>query len=327
MLFLFRTNQIIFNLFLLIYIIILRSSYFFRPMPRDVSNDGILSVLIKNALDSNRMVEGGLVILLLFIQAVLINNLAIKHRLYNETTLLPGLFYVLLMSTLQDFFPLTAILLGNLFLIVVLDELMSTYKQANCAGAIFNAGFWVGIASLFYSSFSFFFLLLLLGLSLLRAFKLKERLVLLVGFIVPFLFVSAYFFWNNKFLEYWHTYFLSHFHFLNFQYNRSGIFLAKLALLVVFFLLGFFNNYKFDKAIQTRNYVNIIYMTLFISGLTFLFQPNVTILHFLIIMVPLSFLVTARFLSFNSSVAEFVHTILLIAVLFFQYRGFGELIG
>lgn len=295
------------------------------PVPREVANDGILAVFIKNTLNNNTLLEGGLVIVLLFLQAVLINNLAIKHRLYNETTLLPGLFYVLLMSTLQDFFPLTAILLGNLFLIIALDQLMSTYKQSNCAGAIFNAGFWIGIASLFYSSFGLFFLLILLGLGLLRSFKVKERLILLVGFMVPFLFASAWFFWHNKFLEYWQTYFLSHFSFLNFQYDKSGIFLAKLALLVVFFLLGFFNNYKFDKANQTRNYVSIIYMTLFISGLTFLFQPNVTILHFLIIMVPLSLLVTARFLSFNSSVAEFVHTILLIAVLFFQYRGFGEI--
>jgi len=324
-LFLFRTNQIIFNFFLLIYIIVLRSSYFFSPISREVTNDGILSVFIKNALDKNTVAEGALVIILLFIQAVLLNNLAIKHRLYNETTLLPGLFYVLLMSTLQDFFPLTAILLGNLFLIIALDELMSTYKQSNCAGAIFNAGFWVGLASLCYSSFSLFFVLLLLGLSLLRSFKVRERLMLMAGFIVPFLFVSAWFFWNNNLLAYWQTYFFSHFHFLNFQYDQSGVFLAKLALLVVFFLLGFFNNYKFDKAIQTRNYVNIIYMTLFISGLTFLFQPNVTILHFLIIMVPLSLLVTARFLSFNSSVAEFIHTLLLITVLFFQYRGFGEI--
>ena len=166
-----------------------------------------------------------------------------------------------------------------------------------------------------------------LGLNHLRSFKIREQLILMTGFVVPFLFTSAWFFWNNELLGYWHTYFFSHFNFLNFQYDRSSIFLAKLALLAVFFLLGFFNNYKFDKAIQTRNYVNIIYMTLFISGLTFLFQPNVTILHFLIVMVPLSLLVTARFLSFNSSVAEFIHTLLLITVLFFQYRGFGEIVG
>lgn len=327
MLFLFRTNQIIFNFFLLIYIILLRASYFFSTPPIEESNDGILSSLIKNALDNNILLEGGVVIVLLFLQAVLLNNLAIKHRLYNETTLLPGLFYVLLMSSLQDFFPLTAILMGNLFLIIALDELMSTYKQSSCAGAIFNAGFWTGIASLFYSSFSLFFLLVFLGLSLLRSFKLRERLILMVGFVVPFLFASAWFFWNNKFLEYWQTYFISHFNFLNFRYDKSGVFLVKLVVLAIFFLLGFFNNYKFDKAIQTRNYVNIIYIALFISGLTFLFQPNVTILHFLIIMVPLSFLVTARFLSFNSSVAEFVHTILLITVLFFQYRGFNGILG
>ena len=326
MLFLFRTNQIVFNLFLLLYLVILRASSFWNPVTSKVANEGALSVFFRNAIGNNPLVEGGIVIVVLFLQAVLLNNLAMRHRLFNESTLLPGLFYLLMTSMLQDFFPLSAILFGNLFLIIALDALLSTYKRPNCAGAIFNTGFWVGVASLFYSSFVFFLLLILIGLGLLRNFSLKERLMLLSGFLVPSLFMSTWFFVQDGLTGYWQTYFAEQFSFMNFQYDQSQAFLIKLFLLLVFFLLGFFNGYSFNKAVQTRNVVKIIYLTLFVSGLTFLFQPSVTILHFLIIMVPLSLLVTARFLAFSPSVAEFIHTVLLLTILFFQYRGFDALL-
>lgn len=291
-----------------------------------MANDGALSVFLRNAIGNNTWLEGGITIFVLFIQAFLVNELAMRHRLFNETTLLPGVFYLLLTSMLQDFFPLSAILLGNLFLIIALDALMSTYKRPKSAGAIFNAGFWVGLASLFYSSFGFFLVLVFLGLSILRNFVLKERLMLLCGFLVPFLFMSTWFFWQDGLGGYWQTYFAEQFSFLNFRYDQSHSFLIKLVLLILVFLMGLFNGYSFNKSIQTRNFIRIVYLTLFISGLTFLFQPSVTITHFLIMMVPLSLLVTARFLSLSPSMAEFIHTILFLTVLFFQYSGFDVLL-
>lgn len=322
----FRTNQFVFNLLVLLYAIGLRFSYFLNPVQPVVANDGVLSDFFKTWL-TNPLLEGIIATLFLFLQAVLINNLAMKHRLFNDNTLLPGLFYVLSMSLLQDFFPLSSILFGNFFLIIALDQAMSTYKQPKCADTIFNAGFWIGIASLFYSSFALFFLLVFIGIGLLRNFKWKERIMLLCGFLVPFLFVSAWFFWQDSLSIFWQTYFVEQFSFLNFQYEQTSTFLIKLGLLILLFLLGFFNNYDFSKSNQIRSYVNLIYLTLIVSGLTFLVQPNVTILHFLIIMVPLSFLLTARFLAFDKSIAELAHAFILIVVLFFQYRGFEGLFG
>ena len=327
MLSLFRTNQFAFNLLLLLYAIGLRFSYFLYPVQPKVNNDGVLSIFFKDWLIENTIVEGIVVVLFLFVQAVLINTLAMKHRLFNENTLIPGLSYILLMSLLQDFFPLSSILFGNFFLIIALDQIMSTYKRPKSANHIFNAGFWIGIASLFYSSFILFFILVFVGIGLLRNFRWKEQLMLLCGFFVPFLFVSVWFFWNDSFREFWQTYFAQQFSFLNFQYEQTNVFLIKLAFLVILFLLAFFNNYDFSKSNQVRSYIQVIYLTLIVSGLTFLVQHNVTILHFLIIMVPLSLLLTARFLSFNKSLAELVHAFLLLTVLFFQYRGFEGLIG
>ena len=327
MLFLFRTNQVVFNLFLLLYLLVLRISYFLNPVRIETPTEGVLANFLQATIGDNVLVEGVFLILLLFIQAVLINNLAAKRRIFNETTLLPGLFYILLMNILQDFYPLSAILIGNMFLIIAIDELMSTYKRSKCADTIFNTGFWIGIASLCYSSFGLFLFLIFLGLPILRAFRLKEQLMLLSGFLVPFLFSSAWFYWQDGLAVYWQSLRTEQFSFLDFGYINNRVFLIKLVAVAVCFLLGFFNGYPFNKSIQTRNYVKIIYLALFISGLTFLFQPNVTILHFLIVMVPLSLLLTARFLAFNSNVAEVVHTLLLIGVLFFQFRGFEELFG
>lgn len=323
----FRTNQFASNLLVLLYAIGLRFSYFLNPVQTTVANEGVLSNVLKNLLLENPLIEGIIATLFLFLQAVLINNLAMKHRLFNDNTLFPGLFYVISMSLVQDFFPLSSILFGNFFLIVALDQMMSTYKRPKCADNIFNAGFWIGIASLFYSSFVLFFLLVFIGIGLLRNFKWKERVMLLCGFLVPFLFVSAWFFWQDSLQTFWQTYFVEQFSFLNFQYEQTSTFLIKLGLLILLFLLGFFNNYDFSKSNQIRSYVNIIYLTLIVSGLTFLVQPNVTILHFLIIMVPLSLLLTARFLKFSKSVAELTHAFILIVVLFFQYRGFDVWIG
>ena len=170
MLSLFRTNQVVFNLLLLLYLIVLRLHYFLYPAPSKVNAYRIFPDTISAYLEQP-LLQGVAVILLIFVQVFMINNLAMKHRLFNENTLFPGLFYILTTSVLVDFFPLSAILFGNFFLMIALDNLLSTYKQHQCADKIFNVGFWIGVASLFYASFVFFFLLALVGLSFLRAIK------------------------------------------------------------------------------------------------------------------------------------------------------------
>ncbi len=322
MLSLFRTNQIAFSILLLAYALILRLSYFSGNIPTDMASDGILSLLVKGYIGDSTIGTGIITLLVVFVQALLINNLVNKYRLFRETTLFPGLFYILLVSCIQDFLPLSAVLLGNTFLIIAITNLLSIFKNAKCADAIFNVGFWVGIAALFYHAFVLFLFLGLLGLIVLRSFKFKEVIVLISGYLLPFIFISVYYFWYNEFQSYWQTYFLEQFNFLAFPPSRGWNTYYKYIILGLLIVMGVFNNYTFEKSYKIRNYMNIFYTTLIICGLTFIFQENIQISHFLIIATPLSILLAACFLAMSKTTAEFVHLFIFIAIMLFQFDVF-----
>lgn len=322
MLFLFRTNQIVYSLLLLIYAIVLRLSYFLNPPVKDMANDGILSVFTKNWVGENHFTIGIITIIIVFLQAILINNLTTKYRLFNESTLFPGLFYILAVSSLQDFLPLSSILVGNTFLILALTSLLGIYKTPKCADTIFNVGFWIGMAALFYNAFTLFFLLAVVGLLTLRSFKVKEFFMVVCGYVLPFLFASVYFFWFDQYQDYWNTYFFQQFSWIDFRLGAGWNRNYKLIILLVLITMGILNGYKFNKSSKIRDYMNILYIGLFISGLTFLFQQNIQFSHFLIIMTPLSILLAARFLSMSKTAAEFVHLFLFIGIMLFQFNVF-----
>lgn len=322
MLSLFRTNQVAFSILLLVYALILRLSYFLGRTPHDMANDGVLAIFIKNYLGDSTLTIGIITLFVVFVQALLVNNLANKYRLFKEITLFPGLFYILLVSCIQDFLPLSAVLLGNTFLIIAITNLLNIFKNSKCADAIFNVGFWIGVAALFYHAFVLFLFLGLLGLIVLRTFKFKEAVMLLTGYLLPFIFVSVYYFWQNEFDAYWQTHFFEQFSFLDFPRPLGWTTYYKYTILGVLIIMGVFNRYTFEKSYKIRNFMNIFYTTLIISGLTFLFQENIQISHFLIIATPLSILLAACFLAMSKTKAEFIHLFIFIAVMLFQFNVF-----
>ena len=285
----------------------------------DNSSDGILSLCVMDGLENHYFLSGFITILIVFVQALLLNKLTIQYRLFDEVTLYPGLFYILLVSSIQDFLPLSSVLLGNTFLILALINLLGTHKVKKCADTIFNVGFWIGLAALFYNSFVLFLLLGIIGILSLRTFKWQEVIIVLCGYFLPFLFVSTYFFWIDQLGEYWNGYYLNQFSFLDFQFKSSWKTYYKLIILALFFLMGLFNHYSFNKSYKVRNYLNIIYAALLISGFTFFVQQDIGITHFLVIAIPLSILIAARFLSMSKIMAEFTHLFLLFGILLFQF--------
>jgi len=320
---LFRTNQVAFSILLLIYASILRISYFLGNSPIDIANDGVLASLVKNYIGDGTIGTGIFTLLVVFVQALLVNNLANKYRLFKEITLFPGLFYILLVSCIQDFLPLSAVLLGNTFLILALTNLLSIFKNAKCADAIFNVGFWIGVSALFYHAFVLFLLLGLLGIIVLRSFKVKEAFMLISGYLLPFIFVSVYYFWQDGFQAYWQAHFFDQFNLLDLPPSRGWNTYYKFIILGLLIVMGLFNPYTFEKSYKIRNYMNIFYTTLIISGFTFLFQENIQLNHFLIIATPLSILLAACFLAMSKTTAEFIHLFLFIAIMLFQFNVFS----
>lgn len=321
----FRTNQLAFNVFLIFYAILLRGSSFFTPAQDWISGKGgVFSYSFYELCSGYQALPFVVGILLVFIHAVLINTMVARFRMGNEVTLLPGLCYILLASSIPEFLFLSPILLANTFFIIALFELFGSYRQKSVIGNIFNVGFWFGVASLFYFSEFVFLFFAFFSSSILRAFKLKEVLVITTGFLVPYILTSVYYFWNDQFLWFWQTQFTDNLGFLDITIGNSWVSYLEIGFFILLFLITFvsFGSYMAKKNLQVQKNITILYWALFFGFLSVFFQANIHLEHLLIFVVSLSIFLSFNLLNMRRPIAEAVHLILLVGILILQCKDF-----
>lgn len=326
MLALFRTNQFVANIFLLLYAIVVRSSVFIHAETVNLSQPGIFSEILYQWILPNSMEGFILATVLVFLQAVMINFLIGKYRVAREISLLPGMFYVLLSSAFSEFLYLSPLILANTFYIIVLLELFSSYRKHAVAAAIFNIGFWGGVASLFYSSYLFLFVLGIAGLGILRSFNLKEQLMAISGLLTPYILTGTYFFLNDQFADFWEKQLQNSFGFIDLQGTPDLIFYIKMGLLGLMLLTFVFsyNGYTKKKNIQQQKYINVLFTGLLLSALPLLFQAGINLDHLLILVPTSGILLSFNFQNARPSIGESFHFLLLIGIMILQFSFYWE---
>ena len=322
MLSIFRTNQLLNSILLIFYIFILWGSLFMVSHSWLTESSGTFSQNVFYWLGENEWVKNGVAIFLLLFNAILLNYIIAEHRIQQETSLFPGLFYILVSSAIPDFLHLSPILMANTFLLFALLNLFKIYKNNNCADLIFNIGLWVSVASLFYFSFAAFLLWGLICLNVLRAFKMKEWLMLISGFLVPYILVMTYQYWFDQLDEFWTRQVIDNIAFLDFNgkndlttYVKSGCFLA-----LILFTLGSAGIYNFKKNIQIQKKITVLYWALLFTAITIVFQANVTIGHFQIIAIPVATFLAMTFSGMSNRWAESLHFLLLVMIIALQFK-------
>lgn len=322
MLNLFRTNQLLFSVLLIFYAALLHVAAFVVPFAGKPTSHGYLTTLIYNWIGYQGFVPNLFLIVLLFVQATVINAIVANHRLDDTPTLFPGLFYILISSALPSFLYLSPLHLANTFYIIALYELFKVYKKPSAADNIFNVGFWAAVGSLFYYSYGIFIILGFIGLNILRAFSIRERLMIVCGALVPYLLVGVYAFWNDQWFVFVQQQFVENIGFLDFQLESNPETILKVVFVDLFLLVAIFSYglYLFKKNIQVQKKINVLYWGLLCAGLTLLFQANIQIDHLLILAVPLGMMISINFTNVSHRWAEILHLLIVIIVLIFQYQ-------
>lgn len=322
MLNLFRTNQLFFSVLLIFYAAILHIAAFVVPFEREPTSYGYLTGLVYDWIGYQGTVPDVVLILLLFLQATVINSIVADHRLDDTITLFPGLFYILISSALPGFLYLSPLHLANTFYIIALFELFKVYKKPSAADNIFNVGFWAAVGSLFYPSYAIFIILGLIGLNILRAFYLQERLMIVCGAIVPYLLVGVYAFWIDQWDIFVQQQFVKSIGFFDFQWASDAETILKIVFIDLFLLVAIFSYglYLFKKNIQVQKKISVLYWGLLCAGLTLVFQAGIQIDHLLILAVPLGMMISINFTSVSHRWAETLHLLIVIVVLIFQYQ-------
>jgi len=319
---LFRTNQLLVSFLLIFYAGLLHIAAFVNPADWQPLGYGVWSEWVYATIGASSFWPNITAIVLLTAQAVFINVLMANHRLADNVTNLPGLFYVLIASALPEFLHLSPLLMANTFYLIALSELLKVYRNPSCPDTIFNVGFWIAIGSFFYPSYLIFIIFGLIGMNSLRAFRLREWLMLIAGSTVPYILLGVYFFWSDQLDRFIATQFYENFAFLDFQKYTGNEFYFKLAFVDLFLLVAIFssNLYVFKKIMEVQKKISILYWGLFISGFTLFFQADIQLDHFLIVAVPLGMMISINFEAMNKQWAEALHLLILLVIFFFQFQ-------
>ena len=209
----FRSNQLINAFFLLLYAGLVQLGYFFWSEPglAPHGEPGPAYDLLTRLwpqLETQPSVQhlAGLACLILL--AFLMNGFVNRWRITHHNTMLPALAVVLLGSLFRDFTFFGPIWPALLLVPAILWQLFQIYSDERITLSIFYIGLCTGLAAAFYPPIIGLLPWIVFSLATFRKFVLREYLVILVGILVPWIWLVVGYFWFDSLPllgSYWHA--------------------------------------------------------------------------------------------------------------------------
>ncbi|MEI6946204.1 hypothetical protein V9K67_03310 [Paraflavisolibacter sp. H34] len=138
--------------------------------------------------------------LLLYSQAMMVNYLVNEQRMTTRQTFLPAMSYLLITSLLPEWNILSAPLVAATLIIWAFIRLFRLYNLPIANGPVFNLGLLMGISSFIYFPSAAFACCMILGLLILRPFRVNDLILLVLGVLTPYYFYAVYLFLSDRLL-------------------------------------------------------------------------------------------------------------------------------
>jgi len=299
--FLFRDRSDINLLFLVLLSVALHFHIWMHP-PMVVANeaDGLLAFILVHYIKPLHPIL--LMILfqgIILSQAIRLNVLMSKLKMFQHVSYLPGFTYIILTALFPFWDVISSGLVANSLVIWILVKLLRLYDQNQPKSLEFNIGLILGCSILLYEPIAILIPVVLFALTIIRPFKLTEWLVLLMGVTLPFYFIFTFVILTGSFSNF--TRFIPRLDWKNpFVQPDLSVILALLIISIQLFVgLYYWNEQKTRFIIQVRKYWGVLLLVLILT----LFQPIIFSAQALyasaIVLTPL-----ACFISFGYSVPK-----------------------
>ena len=243
------------------------------------------------------------------------NAFCSRYRFARTVTQFPGLGVVLVWGLCPAFHFFDPQLLTHLLLLLAIGALSSTYKGSSMEVARFNAGWWLGLASLLVPAYLVFIPCFIVGISIFRTADLRAIGQLLGGVVIAYFLAGTYAYWQGDFLE-WYALQVGGFGFLHFvtemPYVLGGLVLLALPLLIVLLTS---ERSRALLNIEGRKNVSFAYWVLLFAPLVVACMITVRAVGAQVLAVPLGLLFGLWLVRQEAARAEFYHLLLFAAAL------------
>ncbi len=296
----FKANNHYNAFLLLVYGLLLKLPMFLHPtipLPQQTNGflyNALLGQLTKTIGSSFPFIYPFISFLLLYTQAITFNKLANDQRLMQKPNYLAAMSYLLITSMFKEWNVLSAPLIVNTFLIWVWANMSGLYNDKKAKSTLFNIGIGIGVATFFYFPSIAFSLLIIVGLTVTRPFKLAEWMIALLGIITPYYFLLAYVFLMDK----WKGYKFPDFAISLPKFYESRWALVAVIIVSVATVVGLFyiqQNFR-RQLVQTRKSWNLVFLYFLVAVFIPFINATHSFQYWILSAIPLSAFVASAFL-------------------------------
>lgn len=266
-----------------------------------------------NWLNFNTSFTGKLIrIILNLISALYVNKMITDHKLIEKPGYLPAMNYLLLQMLLPELNSFHIICV-NILLIITLKLMIIVYKNDKPINNLISAGFLSGSITMIWSEAVIYFVWLYISLLIMRPSSLREWIMILTGFILPFYLLSSLLYLTDE-LKFHHIFSI---HTLNFILPSLIIFdWIRIGIILLIPLLFFvISTGQISKLlIQGRKTFIITLLLSFVTIFFLLFDLSYLSSQLGLIILPASILMSTLMLNSRKNLVLNLFILLLIVV-------------
>ena len=257
--------------------------------------------------------------------AFIVQQINYRYSFIRIRTMLPASLFVIIVGGLTQIHTMHPVFFGALFLLLVIYRLFSMYDQTKPYSAAFDAGFLLGIGSLFYFNLILLFPAFLIGIAILtREYHWRTFVINVIGLFLPWFFAFGFAVLTEQFLEMLkilerniitpNNHFLSNI--------PLQIFLGFLIILTLIGSIKLIQQYD-TKKVSSRKYFTAFFLIFVFSMASYILVPATSFEILIITAIPVSYLVSNFFVFLKSRFwSELIFAILVGMVIFIEVMAF-----
>jgi len=180
---------------------------------------------------------------IVFISALLLNYILIKNSLTDKNSLVPALVLIVFYGHSISYLALNPVIVAGFFMILALNNILSVYTEEQSYEMVFNAGFFISLASFFYFPAIYLLVFVWFSFIIFSLYQWREWVISVIGLITPYLFLWVWFFWNDELDVAMLSYqsFFSQFSGFKYTFPEGFLNVVILFLIVLLLLWALFN--------------------------------------------------------------------------------------
>jgi hypothetical protein len=270
-----------------------------NPSPLTYNNTMPLYEFYARAVNNVPYIHNSLALILIILESVMLNYILNKFEIMAKKTVMPAIFYCLLMSCCKPLIHFYPLIFTNFFILIALLKIGHSYRMDEAFTTIFDASFFIAMASLFYFPAIIIYPLIWVALIVIRPFVWREWIISMIGLMLPYFFTFVFYFWFDKvnFLLFDKIFFPSSDALLSLSGQRETFLVisAILLLLSVLSVLTLAKGWPVNT-ILSRNFLVVLFWLFGLSILSFSMAPVFSITYLSIASIPLAVFVANFFL-------------------------------